>query len=479
MLLIGGNSPQDDIDDFIRDGAHIITATPGKLEDVFKKKQAGFDLAASIKSLEVLVLDEADRLLDMGFKASLNTILSYLPKQRRTGLFSATQTQEVEALIRAGLRNPVRITVKEKADTDNSNIQRTPSSLKNYYLICESDEKFNYLVNFLRCHKDEKHMVFFSTCACVDYFTRALSEIIKHTDVMCIHGKMKEKRKKIFAKFKDRNSGILVCTDVMARGIDIPDVNWVLQYDPPSSACAFVHRCGRTARMGNIGNALLFLLPAEDTFVDFIKINQKVPLEEWNKSENVPDVLEKLKKLAMKDRAIFEGGMRAFVSFIQAYGKHECSLIFKMKDLDIAKLGRGFSLLKLPKMPELKSKSFPDFEEAEIDTTKIPFRDKTREKARLKLLEDIKLNGPQKVKRKMETVSWSKQKEKKDKRKARKAKKLSNKRPAELSRNDLDDLDSDIRLMKKLKKGKISKEDFDKEFEDEQVPVNPDNKCSQ
>uniref|UniRef100_A0A0B6ZBN1 ATP-dependent RNA helicase n=1 Tax=Arion vulgaris TaxID=1028688 RepID=A0A0B6ZBN1_9EUPU len=164
-LLIGGINPQDDIDNFVANGGHIVIATPGRLEDLFQRKMAGFNLAASVKSLEVLILDEADRLLDMGFEASINAILSYLPKLRRTGLFSATQTDEVAKLIRAGLRNPLQIIVKEKTTKDGYN-QKTPALLKNYYMFVEADEKMNQLVRFLKLHKKEKILVFFSTCAC-------------------------------------------------------------------------------------------------------------------------------------------------------------------------------------------------------------------------------------------------------------------------------------------------------------------------
>ena len=121
----------------------------------------------------------------MGFEAAINTILGYLPKQRRTGLFSATQTDEVEKLIRAGLRNPVRINVKEKQsqDTPAQDVQRTPSTLQNFYMIVGSEEKFNQLVNFVRRHKSEKLMVFVSTCAGVDYFAKLLQEIVKNLQV--------------------------------------------------------------------------------------------------------------------------------------------------------------------------------------------------------------------------------------------------------------------------------------------------------
>lgn len=134
QLFTGGYNPMIDIEKFKENGANIIVSTPGRLVDMFERRDDSFNFSAHTKSLEVLVLDEADRLLDMGFEKSINTILSYLPKQRRTGLFSATQTKEVEDLIRAGLRNPVSVTVKEKP-TSQGHTQRTPAQLKNFYMI--------------------------------------------------------------------------------------------------------------------------------------------------------------------------------------------------------------------------------------------------------------------------------------------------------------------------------------------------------
>ncbi|XP_030439397.1 ATP-dependent RNA helicase DDX55 isoform X3 [Gopherus evgoodei] len=462
ILLIGGRNPVEDIEKFKEHGGNIVIATPGRLEDMFRRKADGLDLASCVKSLDVLVLDEADRLLDMGFEASLNTILDFLPKQRRTGLFSATQTQEVENLVRAGLRNPVRIAVKEKGVAASST-QKTPTRLENYYMICKADEKFNQLVHFLRQHKQEKHLVFFSTCACVEYYGKALESFVKNVKIMCIHGKMKHKRNKIFTEFRKLPSGILVCTDVMARGIDIPEVNWVLQYDPPSSASAFVHRCGRTARIGHLGSALVFLLPMEESYVNFLSINQKCPMQEMKPLKNVVDVLPKLKTLALADRAMFEKGMKAFVSCVQAYAKHECNLIFRIKDLDFASFARGFALLKMPKMPELKGKCFSDFVPVTIDTDSIPFKDKNREKQRQKLLEQQRKDRQENEgKRKfIRNKAWSKQKAKKEKKK-----KMTTKRRREegsdIEDEEMEELLNDTRLLKRLKKGKISEEEFEK-----------------
>uniref|UniRef100_A0A8D0L8I7 ATP-dependent RNA helicase n=1 Tax=Sphenodon punctatus TaxID=8508 RepID=A0A8D0L8I7_SPHPU len=462
ILLIGGRNPVEDIEKFKEQGGNIVVATPGRLEDMFRRKADGLDLASCVKSLEVLVLDEADRLLDMGFEASLNTILDFLPKQRRTGLFSATQTQEVENLVRAGLRNPVRISVKEKG-VAATNTQKTPTRLENYYMVCKTDEKFNQLVHFLRQHKQEKHLVFFSTCACVEYYGKALESLVKNVKIMCIHGKMKHKRNKIFTEFRKLPSGILVCTDVMARGIDIPEVNWVLQYDPPSSASAFVHRCGRTARIGHFGSALVFLLPMEESYVNFLAINQKCPMQEMKLLKNVVDVLPKVKALALADRAVYEKGMKAFVSFVQAYVKHECSLIFRLKDLDFASLARGFALLRMPKMPELRGKCLSGFTPVSIDTDSIPFREKNREKQRQKFLEQQRKERQESEGRRKFTKNkaWSKQKAKKERKKKLTAKRRREE-GSDVDDEDMEELLKDTRLLKRLKKGKISEEEFEK-----------------
>uniref|UniRef100_A0A8C9UTG2 ATP-dependent RNA helicase n=1 Tax=Spermophilus dauricus TaxID=99837 RepID=A0A8C9UTG2_SPEDA len=462
ILWIGGRNPGEDVERFRRQGGNIIVATPGRLEDMFRRKSEGLDLVSCVKSLDVLVLDEADRLLDMGFEASINTILEFLPKQRRTGLFSATQTQEVENLVRAGLRNPVRISVKEKGVAASST-QKTPSRLENYYMVCKADEKFNQLVHFLRNHKQEKHLVFFSTCACVEYYGKALEALVKNVKIMCIHGKMKHKRNKIFMEFRKLRGGVLVCTDVMARGIDIPEVNWVLQYDPPSNASAFVHRCGRTARIGHGGSALVFLLPMEESYINFLAINQKCPLQEMKLQKNTVDLLPKLRALALADRAVFEKGMKAFVSCVQAYAKHECSLIFRLKDLDFASLARGFALLRMPKMPELRGKQFPDFVPVDINTDTIPFKDKAREKQRQKLLEEQRKEKMENEGRRkfMKNKAWSKQKAKKERKK-----KMNEKRKREegsdIEDEDMEELLNDTRLLKKFKKGKITEEQLEK-----------------
>lgn len=157
------------------------------------------------------MLDEADRLLDLGFSVTLTTILQYLPRQRRTGLFSATQTKELQDLVRAGLRNPVLISVKEKSSIS------TPIALQNYYIIVEPQDKLLVLLNFIRNRKILKGIFFLPTCACVDYWADVLPLFLTDLKIFGIHGKMKQKRSKILEKFRAAESTILLCTDLMAR----------------------------------------------------------------------------------------------------------------------------------------------------------------------------------------------------------------------------------------------------------------------
>ena len=300
-LLIGGVDMQENIACINTHGAHVVVATPGRLEALLGRQDCC--LAASVRSLEVLVLDEADRLLELGFEQSINTILSYLPKQRRTGLFSATLTQDVKALMRAGMRNPVTITVRDKQGP--ADLTPTPMSLSNYYLQCEAASKVLALFTLLSNLRDQKVIVFFATCASVGYFGTLAKRLLPELSVLALHGKMRSKRQKLFTQFSGCSSGCLMCTDVMARGVDFPSVDWVLQFDPPSSTKSFVHRCGRTARMGQTGRALVMLLPSEVSYVEFLKLNQHIALEPYELDELLDrGLLNRARELAAKERLV-------------------------------------------------------------------------------------------------------------------------------------------------------------------------------
>lgn len=479
-LLIGGNSVDEDVKLITQKGCHIIVCTPGRLEDLLTRK-VDLNLPGCVKSLELLILDEADRLLDLGFKQTLNTILAYLPKQRRTGLFSATQTKEVQDLIRAGLRNPVLVAVTEKAS------QSTPVLLENFYIVVQARNKLANLLSFCETRQPQKFLFFLPTCATVDYWADILPHILpsclKNHSVMAVHGKMKQKRQRVIESFRNTEKAVLLCTDVLSRGIDFPEVDWVLQWDPPSNASAFVHRVGRTARQGNEGSALISLLPTEQAYIDFIERNQRVklkPIEDEFGDENVIAIMNKIRNQLLKNRALMEKSNKAFVSHIRAYSKHECSLLFRVKDLPLAEMAVSYGLLQLPKMPELRHvdvSTFPTIDN--LDLNAIPYKEKQREKMRLQKLRVFKTTGVWpglKHGPKKQTESWSKvklqkeeKKEKKAKRKlAKAAKKVKNEEPVKkrkrkgISQEDMDELAKDVALLKKLKKKKISNEDYDK-----------------
>lgn len=306
-LLIGGRDILSDVALVNEQGAQVIVATPGRLVDLLCRSDC--QLAPAVRSLEVLVLDEADRLLELGFEQSINTVFSYLPKQRRTGLFSATLTQDVKGLIRAGMRNPVTITVREKHSSSgaHSDLTPTPKTLHNYYLVSTAETKMAQLFTLLKQLHDKKIIVFFATCASVSYFAMLTKRFLPSSaTVLALHGRMHSKRQKCFDTFSSSSSAVLMCTDVMARGVDFPLVDWVIQFDPPSSTKAFVHRCGRTARIGHMGQAVVMLLESEVSYIDFLKLNQHISLEPFELSSKVSDgdFVKRARELAVKERQV-------------------------------------------------------------------------------------------------------------------------------------------------------------------------------
>ncbi|GKV28247.1 hypothetical protein SLEP1_g37325 [Rubroshorea leprosula] len=361
MLLVGGGEVKSDMKKIEEQGANLLIGTPGRLYDIMERMDV-----LDLHNLEILILDEADRLLDMGFQKQINYVISRLPKLRRTGLFSATQTEAVEELSKAGLRNPVRIEVRAEtksindlASSQQSSSSKTPSGLHLEYLECEADKKPSQLVDLLIKNKSKKIIIYFMTCACVDYWGVVLPHVtaLKGLSLIPLHGKLKQTvREKALALFTSLSGGILLCTDVAARGLDIPGVDCIVQYDPPQDPNVFIHRVGRTARLGRQGSAIVFLFPKEEAYVEFLRL-RRVPLQERRCSDDASDVVPQFRSAARKDRDVMEKGLRAFVSYIRAYKEHHCSYIFRWKELEIGKLAMGYGLLQLPSMPEVKQHS--------------------------------------------------------------------------------------------------------------------------
>ena len=447
QLLVGGDTtPAQDLSSFHQHSPNFLISTPGRLLELLSSPH----VHCTQTSFEVLVLDEADRLLDLGFKEDLQKILARLPKQRRTGLFSASVSEAVDQIVRVGLRNPVKIAVKVKG-VKNEEDKRTPSSLSMKYLTCPASQKFPALFSLLRSLDPvpSKTIVYLSTCAAVDYFQHILPAILPTTDgqrftLVPLHGKHPPKvRQKNFTAFSNSNAlSILLTTDVVARGLDIPQVDLVIQIDPPSDPKVFLHRCGRAGRAGRKGLSIIFLQPGrEEGYVSFLEV-RKTPVTPLERSSlqvstiDAAEITKCIRRVLRADRALHDKAQRGFVSWVKAYSKHQASSIFRVPDLDWSDLAEAWGLLKMPRMPELKNWDGDRSLGVNVDFDNYGYRDKKREQARKEQLQQQRqqvtsfaLENNENTK-KTAKRPWSEKVEQRDERERRRSRKQT-KREAE------------------------------------------------
>jgi ATP-dependent RNA helicase DDX55/SPB4 len=433
QLLLGGSmTAAQDLSAFLKNSPNVIIATPGRLQEIL----ASPHVHCPQSSFEVLVLDEADRLLDLGFKDELQRILQRLPKQRRTGLFSASMSEAVEQLVRVGLRNPVRIHVKVKGN------QITPVSLQMAYLVTPPSHKLPALSSLLTSLQPQKSIVFVSTGAGVDYFQHVLRLVLPGFNVMPLHGKYPAKaRQKNYNQFVDcLTPAVLLTTEVAARGLDIAAVDLIVQLDAPTDPKDFLHRCGRTGRAGRKGLAVIMLTPGrEEDYIEFLRV-RKTPVQRLTDPQiSVSDkeaqgTTNQIRELVLSDRAIHDLAQRAFPSWVKAYSKHQASSIFRVEDLQWDQLGHGWGLLKLPSMPELKKWDGDRRLGLQIDFENYSYKDRQREKHRLEEPAPKRSaeSATERPSKKQEVEAWSHKKDQKNVREARREKKAA-RRDAELT----------------------------------------------
>ncbi|CAM9639580.1 unnamed protein product [Ectocarpus fasciculatus] len=224
---------------------HVIVATPGRLVDHLENSK-GF----SLRSLKYLVLDEADRMLSMDFEEEINKILAAIPRERNTFLFSATMTTKVAKLQKASLTSPVKVEVSNKF--------QTPKTLIQQYLFIPAKWKDCYLAYVLDEFKEQSAIIFVATCNNALRIALLLRNL--GFNAVCLHGQLSQaKRLGALNKFKSGQRNILVATDVASRGLDIPNVDLVLNFDIPSHGKDYIHRVGRTARAGKAGRSIAFV----------------------------------------------------------------------------------------------------------------------------------------------------------------------------------------------------------------------------
>jgi ATP-dependent RNA helicase DDX18/HAS1 len=229
-VLMGGANRKAEAEKLQR-GVNLVVATPGRLLDHLQNTKD-----FHYKNCRMLVIDEADRILQVGFEDEMKQILKLLPKEnRQTLLFSATQTTKIEDLARLSFDAPPLY-----INVDEGKSIATNETLEQGYVIAASDERFMLLFSFLKRNLSKKIIVFFSSCNAVKYYAELLNYI--DLPVLDLHGKQKQnKRTSTFFEFMSMPAGILLCTDVAARGLDIPAVDWIIQYDPPDDPKVFLN----------------------------------------------------------------------------------------------------------------------------------------------------------------------------------------------------------------------------------------------
>ncbi|GBP86134.1 Probable ATP-dependent RNA helicase DDX10 [Eumeta japonica] len=338
-LIIGGQNLK-----FERkrmDQLNILICTPGRLLQHMDENPL-FDCS----NLQVLVLDEADRCLDLGFEATMNAIIENLPSERQTLLFSATQTKSVKDLARLSLSFPTYVAPHEQATAV------TPDHLQQSYIVCEIDEKLGILWSFIKNHLKQKIIVFMSTCKQVKYIYELFCKLRPGISLLALYGTLhQEKREKIYQDFCRKSNVVLFATDLASRGLDFPRVNWVVQMDCPEDVETYIHRAGRTARgIFGKGEGLLMLLPHEESIVKDL-INRKIPIKKISVDPSkVIAPQRKIEALLSEFTDLKQTAQRAFMSYVKSIAIMKNKAIFDVKKINTDAFARSLGLIVPPRI---------------------------------------------------------------------------------------------------------------------------------
>ncbi|KAF7716782.1 DEAD box ATP-dependent RNA helicase, dbp4 subfamily [Penicillium ucsense] len=339
-LVIGGKSLREEQERLGR--MNILVCTPGRMLQ-------HLDQTAMLEThnLQLLVMDEADRILDMGFQKTVDAIIDHIPKERQTMLFSATQTKKVGDLARLSLQDPEYVAVHETATA------ATPATLQQHYTITPLASKLDILWSFIRSNLKSKTIVFLSSGKQVRFVYESFRHLQPGIPLMHLHGKQKQGgRLDITTKFSQSQHAVLFATDVAARGLDFPAVDWVIQVDCPEDCDTYIHRVGRTARYERAGRAVLFLDPSEEQGMLKRLEQKKVPIEKINiKANKQQSIKNQLQNMCFKDPELKYLGQKAFISYVKSIYVQKDKEIFNLKEL---KLDDYAASLGLPGAPRIK-----------------------------------------------------------------------------------------------------------------------------
>jgi len=342
-LVIGGKSLREERERLGR--MNILVCTPGRMLQ-HMDQTAAFE----IDNLQMLVLDEADRIMDMGFQSTVDAIVEHLPKERQTLLFSATQTKKVSDLARLSLRDPEYVSVHEAASS------ATPSTLQQNYITTPLHDKLDTLWSFLRANLKFKILVFLSSGKQVRFVYESFRHLQPGIPLLHLHGRQKQTaRLDITTRFSATKNACLFATDVVARGLDFPAVDWVIQLDCPEDADTYIHRVGRTARYERNGRAVLFLEPSEEEGMLKRLEQRKVPIERINvRQKKQQSIKNQLQNMCFKDPELKYLGQKAFVSYTRSIHLQKDKEVFKLKELPLEEFASSLGLPGAPKIKFLK-----------------------------------------------------------------------------------------------------------------------------
>eukprot|EP01006_Ploeotia_vitrea_P037573 TRINITY_DN66145_c5_g3_i4.p1 TRINITY_DN66145_c5_g3~~TRINITY_DN66145_c5_g3_i4.p1 ORF type:complete len:981 (-),score=472.78 TRINITY_DN66145_c5_g3_i4:652-3594(-) len=276
----------------------------------------------------------------------MNSIVRNLPKERQTLLFSATQTKSVRALARLSLSDPEYVAVHEQATL------ATPDKLTQHYMVVEAPRKFDMLFSFIRTHLKAKCIVFVSSCKQVRYMWEVFRRVRPGVPLMAIHGQQKQnQRLAIYYDFLEKPAAVLFATDIAARGLDFPDLDWVVQFDCPDSEDSYIHRVGRTARYRAGGHALTMLLPSEEKMVDLLK-QRKVPIKRVRPNMNkLVTVTGQFRSFLSVSPDLKYLAQKAFISYLRSVHLQSNKEVFKVNEMPLEEIADAMGL---PGMPRVK-----------------------------------------------------------------------------------------------------------------------------
>jgi len=306
LLAVYGGQPIERQLRVLRAGVQIVVGTPGRIMDHIRRGTLALDRVSTV------ILDEADEMLDMGFIEDIEFILEHVPTERQTGLFSATIPPRIAALARKYMRDPVRVSIE--------NEKMTVSLVRQIYYEVGGRDKLDALARILDYETPSSTIVFCARKSEADELVESLQG--RGYSAEALHGDLNQvQRDRVMNRFRNAQVEILVATDVAARGLDIPDVSHVINYDIPWDPESYVHRIGRTGRAGRTGDAITLVTPREQRLLRTIErvINKRLTRMRLPSQSDIAT----RKREAVLDQiraAIEEGGLDSYISVVESLG---------------------------------------------------------------------------------------------------------------------------------------------------------------